>query len=137
MTFNYDTATLAEILDHVKADGIVDADEVTSLRTRLYADGVIDRDEGNFLFDLNDATTGNTGHDPGWQALFVEALSAHVLEDDESPGEIDADEAAWLVSKMESDGQIDGNERALLTAIKAKATKIGSALQALIDAQGV
>ncbi len=117
-------------------DGIIDEAEVGILRQVIYGTGgaggtAVDRMEADFLFDLNDATTGNDNH-PSWQALFVEALTAHVLEDEISPGEIDADEAAWLIKRMEGDGVYDDNEKALLANIKAKATNMPDNLKAKI-----
>lgn len=125
------TKPLAELAKDIIADGIVDADEVTKMKERLYADGVIDREEAEFLFNINDAVSGKA-NDPGWKKLFVEALTSHVLEDEESPGEIDEDEANWLVQKIQADGQVDDCEKALLLSIKQKAKKIHKNLDAIM-----
>jgi hypothetical protein len=108
-------------------DGVIDAREVELLRKELYADGVIDREEAELLFELNDETSG-TLNDPSWQTLFVEAITAHLLEDEKSPGEVDEDEAAWLIAHIEKDGVVDANETALLKNIKANARKFPSKL---------
>jgi len=120
---------LTELAKELTEDGVIDAGEVTKLRERLYADGVIDREEANFLFDLNDATSGNA-NDPSWQTLFVEALTDHVLQDEESPGDLDDDEAAWLIARIEGDGQLDANELALVEHIKSSATTLAGAFKA-------
>ena len=112
-----------ELKKNLLADGIIDAEEVKTLKAELYADGIIDKDEAEFLFELNDATSG-AANDPSWQALFVEALSDYLLKDEVSPGEIDDEEAEWLVSHIEKDGEYDDNEKALITNIKAKAKVI-------------
>ena len=109
---------LADFATAILDDGIIDAAEVSKIRERVYADGIVDREEADFLFELNDATSG-ADNDASWQALFVEALSDHVLKDEISPGVIDEDEAAYLVSKIEADGVVDGNELALLVNIAA------------------
>ena len=88
------------------------------------------------LFDINDATTGKEGHDPSWQAFFVDAIAKHVLEDEISPGEIDEEEGDWLISKIEGDGEYDANEKALLSHIKAKANSITGTLKFKIDMFG-
>jgi hypothetical protein len=108
-------------------DGVIDAAEVELLRKELYADNVIDREEADFLFDLNDATSGKANHE-SWQALFVEAITSHLLDDVESPGEVDAAEAAWLTARIAGDGVTDANETALLTNLKAKAKHIAGDL---------
>lgn len=107
-----------ELKKKILEDGIIDAKEVEVMRKELYEDGVVDREEADFLFALNDATSG-AHNDPGWQAFFVEALSDHVLEDEVSPGVIDEDEAAYLRSRIEADGVVDDNELALLVNIAA------------------
>lgn len=133
---------IAFVLESIKAaviaDGIVDAEEVAMLRTVIYGEGgaagaEVDRSEADLLFDINDATTDNEGHAPEWTELFVEAISSHVLDDAESPNEIDEDEGDWLISRVEGDGEYDANEKALLANIKAKATKIDGKLQFKID----
>lgn len=107
-----------ELKQAILADGIIDANEVKQLRQLLYEDDVIDRDEADLLFELSDATSG-ADNDASWQALFVKAISDYVLKDEESPGVIDDDEAAYLMGKIEADGVIDANELALLVNIAA------------------
>ncbi len=125
------TATLAELADEILADGIIDADEVQRIRERIFADGQIDREEADFLFGLNDAVSGKA-NDPGWKALFVEAISKHVLEDEASPNVIDDQEAEYLMSKIQADGQVDEIELALLVNLMSMAQATSSALQAFV-----
>lgn len=122
------SAAYEELKKDILADGVIDADEVKKLRTKLYEDGVIDREEAEFLFELNDATSG-AKNDASWQALFVDAISSHLLDDKTSPGEIDDAEADWLIARIEKDGTYDDNEKALLKNIKIKAKKVSAKLQ--------
>lgn len=123
---------MQELVNDVIADGVVDAAEVLELREKFYADGVIDQDEADAMFAINDAVTGND-NDPTYEGLFVEVLSDFVLKDEETPGVVDAEEGAYLVSKIEGDGEVDAAEKALLLNIEANATAIESeALVALI-----
>lgn len=117
---DYMQASLKELLKDIVADGVVDAAEVKGMRARLYADGVIDRKEADFLFAINDAVSGNNNA-PGWQELFVEALTDHILGDKVSPGEVDENEASYLIRKIKADRQVDAVELALLVNITAKA----------------
>ena len=89
------TQTLAELQAAVLADGVIDADEVTKLRQRVFADGVVDKEEADLLFALNDAVSGKPGQSPRFGALFVEGVSAHVLEDEANPVVI------WFVDYLE------------------------------------
>lgn len=120
-----------ELKKNLLADGIIDAEEVKQLRKELYADGVIDKEEADLLFELNDATSGAKNH-PSWQALFVEAVSDFLLKDEVSPGTVDDDEAAWLLSRIEKDGVYDENEKALLKNLKANAKSLSSKLEAAL-----
>ena len=113
-------STLFELKESILADGVIDETEVTQLREALYADGKIDKEEAEFLFELNDAVSGKDNH-PAWEALFIEAITSFLLEDETSPGEIDDEEAEWLLAKIQGDGQLDKTERALLDHLKKKA----------------
>jgi hypothetical protein len=107
-------------------DGIVDADEVNMLRKVIYGEGgaggsSVDRTEADLLFDINDACTGKD-NDASWATFFTEAITKHVLEDEESSGTIDEDEAGYLIGKIKGDGQVDKMELDLLVNICEKAT---------------
>jgi hypothetical protein len=124
------------ILSSLKAavleDGIVDAQEVKMIKKVIYGTGSgagegVDRAEADFLFEINDAVSGKN-NDPSWKNLFVEAITKHVLEDETTPGEVDDDEAEYLVSKIQADGQIDDIEKTLLKNIRNKAKKVSSKL---------
>ena len=67
-----------------------------------------------------------------WNAFFVQAIADFLLKDEVSPGEIDKDEAAWLVEKIGADGQVDGTERTLLEKLKAEAKSFPANLAAMI-----
>ena len=123
--------TLNELKADLLADGIIDADEVAKLKEVLYEDGVIDKEEANFLFEINDAVTGKD-NDPAWEAFFIQAIADFLLKDEVSPGEIDADEAAWLVEKIGADGQVDGTEKALLEKLQKEAKSFPETLAALL-----
>jgi uncharacterized tellurite resistance protein B-like protein len=113
-------STLSELKKSILADGVIDEAEVKQLREVLYADGTIDKEEAEFLFELNNAVSGEDTHS-SWETLFVEAISSYLLEDEQSPGEIDEAEAQWLLEKIQGDGQLDKTEKALINNLKAKA----------------
>lgn len=122
---------LNELKKSILADGVIDEAEVAQIREVVYADGKIDIEEAEFLFDLNDAVSGKKNHQ-GWKQLFVEAISAYLLEDEETPGEVDEKEAQWLLAKIEGDSQLDEVEEALLQNLKAKAKSLPACLLAKI-----
>ncbi|QHI37707.1 hypothetical protein IMCC3317_30880 [Kordia antarctica] len=123
--------TLEELKKAVLADGVIDADEVQEIEKVIYADGKIDQDEADFLFELNDAVTGKDNHS-SWTDLFIKAVASFVLDDDGSNGEIDADEAAYLVKQIEGDGEVDATEHALLVYLKSAVDKLPESLEKLL-----
>lgn len=123
-------SNLKELKKSILADGVIDEQEVKQLREVLYADGLIDKEEAEFLFELNDAVSGKENHS-SWASLFVDAITSYLLEDEKSPGEVDEDEAKWLVGKIQGDGKLDELELALLNNLKAKAKKLPKSLTEL------
>lgn len=123
--------TLEELKKNLLADGVIDAGEVKELEKVLYADGVIDNDEADFLFELNNAVSGKDNA-PEWKEFFVNAITSFVLDDEQSNGEIDDDEAKYLYNQIKGDGQIDDIEKALLENIKAKSKNFPALLAELL-----
>lgn len=129
--------TLKSVKEAVLDDGVVDLEEVQMLKKVIYGEGgaggtSVDRSEADLLFEINDAVTGKD-NTTEWTEFFVEAISSHVLDDDESPNEIDEAEGDWLISQIEGDGEYDETEKALLANIKAKATAITGKLKLKIE----
>jgi uncharacterized membrane protein YebE (DUF533 family) len=123
--------TLAELKKDLLADGIIDAAEVAQLKEVLYADGIIDKEEADFLFELNDAVSG-AANAPEWKTFFTQAICDFLLKDEVSPGEIDADEEAWLIDKVNNDGQVDETEKELLRELKRQAKSFPENLDKLL-----
>ena len=122
---------LEELKRELLEDGVIDATEVRQLKEILYADGIIDREEADFLFELNDAVSGKENA-PEWREFFIQAICDFLLKDENSPGEIDDDEEAWLVAKIVGDKQLDETETELLRAIKAQAKNFPEGLASLL-----
>ena len=122
---------LDQLKKELLADGIIDSNEVKTIKDVIYEDGKIDKDEADFLFELNDAVSGKENA-PEWKELFIEAITAFVLEDEVSPNEIDDDEAEYLYDQIKGDGQVDDIERTLLENIKAKAKNFPEILASLL-----
>lgn len=132
---DYKSAPLDEIKAHIIADGIIDADETRNIRARIMDDGVVDREEAEFLFAVNDAVSGNDNNQ-AYENLFIECITAHVLQDDDSPGVLDDDEWAWLKDKVQADGKIDPLEAKLLRNIAANANQTPADFQDFVAGLG-
>ncbi len=124
--------SLEQLKTELLADGVIDAAEVKELETVLFADGKIDNEEAEFLFDLNNAVSGKANHS-SWETLFIKAISSFLLEDENSAGEIDADEAEWLYNKIKGDGQIDSIEKNLLLNLKKNSKNFPANLATLLN----
>ena len=112
-------------------DGVVDQEELNAIRKEcLGDDGQIDRAEADQLFAINDGVSGNKNC-PGWGTWMIYAITSLLTEDEESPGEVDDGEAAWLIDKVGGDGQFDDVEKAIVDNLCSN-YKVP---QALIDLQ--
>lgn len=123
--------TLQQLKTEILEDGIIDAAEVKEIEAMIYQDGEIDQEEADFMFELNDAVSGNANHD-SWGDLFVKAISSFVLDDDASNGEIDDDEAKYLFEQIQGDGQIDDVELKLLNHLKSSVSSFPDILNKLL-----
>ena len=140
-TEKFQQFVLSSLKAAILEDGVIGANEVKMIKDVIYGPGggageKVDWAEADFLFELNDAVSGKK-NDPGWKTLFAEAIANHVLEDETSPGEMDNDEGAWLIAKLEADGKIDDSEKAALASIKARAKTIAGNLKSKLDSWGV
>ncbi len=114
------------------------------IANHMFAEGIIDRDEAELLFKINEAV-GGEGGDESWRDLFVEAITTHVLKDEISAGELDSEEAEFVIANIEKDGKIDRAELELLVNISATVERtphffqkyVRAALQRDIERSGV
>ena len=128
---------LQDIRDAIVADGEVDIEEVHGLRAHIYADDTIDREEAVVLFEINNATSGNPNNVPEWNDLFVDAITDYVLQDEETPGVVSDDEAAFLIEQIGADGDVDELEQRLLYNIEDTADSIPANLLDFLDSRGL
>jgi uncharacterized tellurite resistance protein B-like protein len=124
---------LHAIKSAILADGKIDAEETAMLRQILFADGKIEQAEADLLFELNNKCSVGV-NDPSWTELFVEAISSFLLDDQDSPDEIDATESAWLLQQVMGDGKLDETEKTLLQNLNAQAKKMPGELVQFIKA---
>lgn len=97
----YEADAFAAIL----ACGTITADDVLTLRNRVFADGIIGSREAESVFALNEGTRGNAS---AWHAFFVEALTDYFVWQSEPRGYVDDAGATFLMERVARDGRIDG-----------------------------
>jgi hypothetical protein len=83
--------------------------------------GRVHEEEARITFRVQDRTKGSLENSDRWPDVFVKIIKAYVLEDDGSPGSIDADEAEFLVHQIRGDGTITDVEHRLLVELSNEA----------------
>lgn len=119
---------LNDIRREVLADGKIDMNDVDLLRSVINLDEGLDQLKADFLIDLKNSVR----HDkltPEFKQLFVESLTAYLLNDEESPGEIDEREARWLRGKIQATGRTDEFDKALLDNLRHRSINFPRILQ--------
>ena len=79
---------LKELKRAIVSDGNLSIQDVNLLRESLFNDEGMTKEKANFLFNLKD-TISKEHLISEFKELFVDAITVFLLEDEESPGEID------------------------------------------------
>ena len=93
----------AQDVDEIIARGAVGDADVQRLRAAYYADGIIGPYEVEALFRINDACRVQS---PAWADLFIESLTDFLVNQAEPEGYINADNAHWLIDRIDQDGVV-------------------------------
>lgn len=109
---------LIDLKKKLISDGQLSAEDVAILRNAMFEDGM-NMEKGEFLFSLKDTVSGSKVSQD-FKILFIDAITSLLLEDEESPGEIDDNEAKWLRAKIQNKNGIDDYDRELLKNLKVR-----------------
>lgn len=110
---------LEKVKHTIVADGQLSSADIKLLRDALFDEEGMTRKKANFLFNLKD-TISKDRITSEFKGLFIEAISTLLLEDDDSPGEIDDSEAKWLRAKIQTKGYQDNLDISLLDNLRKK-----------------
>lgn len=111
---------LAALRKSLVRDGKLSDDDVECLRRELlHDDEGITMEKGNLLFELKD-TVSKKNLSARFSDLFVDAICALLLEDEDSPGEIDDNEAKWVRARIQAKGYMDRYDKRLLKALRKR-----------------
>ena len=108
-----------ELRKNIFANGKINDEDVNLLRERLITDQKMTREKGNFLFDIKDSTKRQNQCE-AFKNLFVDCITALLINDEESPGEISDEEAKWLRAKIRLKGYTDKTDDLLINNLKHK-----------------
>lgn len=124
------TEDLVALRKQLVSNGELGDDDVLRLRDIMYAGGMT-LQKGEFLFSLKDLANREFAKGTvslKFKELFVEAISSLLLEDENSPGEIEDREAKWLRAKIQNNTVIDDYDRALLKNLRERSINYPSIL---------
>ncbi|MBF0383447.1 MAG: hypothetical protein HQL69_20700 [Magnetococcales bacterium] len=132
-----DSQQLDTLKEAILADGKLDAEKIGIIEKVIFSNNnkggcALNREKVEFLFAINNISDNNRD-DKLWQTLFVEAVTAHILNDKESPGVVDEEEALWLINTIEADGGYNINEVALLKNLMESADELPSNIKFRLD----
>lgn len=87
--------TLKEIRKDAIEIGYIDQSIIDRLQEEIQADQQISLEEANFLFTIK-KQFANKKNSPNWRIFFIDTITRFLLEDEDSPGVVDEQEAQWL-----------------------------------------
>lgn len=117
---------LEELRDEIIRKGTFNQDDVESLSHLIYADEM-NMAKGNILFEIKEHVKGKAPS--SFKKLFVNAITKFLLDDAESPGRIDRDEAQWLRARIQFMSEYDAYDRALVENIRKKSINFPKILE--------
>lgn len=121
------TMQFRDLAEQVAADGAIAPDEILSLRRLCWENGYITPDEAEAIFVANDRISQP---DAAWIDFFVEALGEFIVDGSEPRGYVGAEQADWLIARIEHDGKLDSlAELELIARICERAKSIPERLQ--------
>jgi hypothetical protein len=110
---------LHELKKSIFANGMIEEADIKRLQETIFDEEGITKAKADFLFELKD-TISNRKITLQFQNWFIETISAFLLEDEDSPGEIDESEARWLRAKMQRNGSFSKLDKKLLANLRKK-----------------
>jgi uncharacterized membrane protein YqhA len=113
------TVNLTQLRKTIFANGNIDAEDVRKLREAMFSDEGMDRRKADFLFEVKDTVAKEKQH-ATFKNLFIEAITSYLLEDEDSPGEIEEGEAKWLRARIQYKGKMDSIDELLLKNLRMK-----------------
>ena len=106
------------IMDVARSGEITGAD-VARLRREIFIEGFVSRDEADALFALERSAAKKC---PEWTALFVEAITDHVVWQTRPTGVVNEAQGEWLIARAVEAGSLNG--LAALVNVMAEAHRV-------------
>lgn len=126
---------LKNLKEQIVNSSAISSGFLSSLEQQLFEDGTITEKEAQFVYELSSVVVKKINSDElieAWKDLYVKVITAFVLEDDRSKGEIDDIEAKWLADKIRFDKITVDIEKSLLENLSKKSKNFPKVLLDLI-----
>lgn len=95
----------SEHVQSILSRGVITADDILTLRHRVFWKGVVTEADAELAFALNDRLHQQA--DPAWPAFFVEALTDYLVIQAQPSGYVSEENAAWLMQRIGRSGHVD------------------------------
>lgn len=119
-------AMVVDMLAQLAAQKRVTGLDVLAARAVIYADMAVSPHEAETLFQINDNVIDDCRE---WRELFIEAMTDHVVRQQEPRGYVDQAKADWLGEWIMADGKVRGEtELELLIYVLEQAESAPSSL---------
>jgi len=124
---------LQEVVYLIQGGELPTEEQINALRTCLIKDRIVSTEEAEVLFYIKRQAEKmaimrfkHQGYSaiPGFDSLFVDAITSNILFTGETPGVLDTIEFIWLSDHITEDYNYDSLERSLLLNIARKAEKL-------------
>jgi hypothetical protein len=127
-------ASLAELIESLRVQGKVSADDVIAVRQLVFGgDVAVSSDEAEALIRLDETVESPS---PEWRACFLEALTDYVVRQQQPSGYVDEAKAAWLLDRVTQDGTVrTATELELLVRVLEAADSAPASLSAQVIEQ--
>ena len=122
------TTDLRKIKNQIIEKASCSEQDLNDIEAALYDDEGINADKGVLLFDIKNILRKQGSVPARFPYIFTEAICKLLLEDDESPSEIDDNEAKWLRAQIKRDGNVDELEIGLLEELRRRSMNFPAVL---------
>lgn len=119
---------LETIRDRVIKNHELTAQDVAEIQDLVKGPGGMDMKKGNLLFEIKEhALKGKV--DPKFKKVFVDAITKYLIDDPDSPGKIDAQEAQWLRARIQYNSNYDSYDKAVVENLRKKSINFPKILE--------
>lgn len=119
---------LDELKETIIKQGHITAEQVDQLKGLLFSGEGMTMVKANILFEIKEYVA-KSKNPASFKKLFIDAISKFLLEDPDSPGKIDVEEARWLRARIQFMGEYDSYDRALVENLRRKSINFPKILE--------